>query len=225
MAHKFPNILIHLVFSTKNRRDLIPDELRILLWKYLAGIGRNHKIPVLVVGGTANHVHVLISLPTDVPVAKAVQILKANSSRWMGEHGIDFAWQEGYGAFSVRPRISRSCGITLSASSNTMPSGRTKMSSSRCLGRPAWDSNRNRCLARVPSLAGLGPRILALPALPCRAILFRRFAAGIVVGPRKRPGRLEKSRSLSRKPSQTSRETRTGCTLLFHAHADILVPR
>lgn len=62
MAHKFPNILIHLVFGTKNRRDLVPDELRIQLWKYLAGTGRNHKIPVLVSGGTANHVHMLIVL-------------------------------------------------------------------------------------------------------------------------------------------------------------------
>jgi REP element-mobilizing transposase RayT len=101
MAHKYPNILIHIVFSTKNRRDLIPNELHTLLWKYLAGIGRNHKIPVLAAGGTANHVHVLIALPTDVTVAKVVQILKANSSRWIGEHSIDFAWQEGYGAFSV----------------------------------------------------------------------------------------------------------------------------
>jgi putative transposase len=101
MAHRYPNILIHLVFSTKNRRDLIPDELRSRLWRYLAGIGRNHKIPVLVAGGTANHIHVLIALPADVTVAKVVQILKANSSRWMGEHGIGFAWQEGYGAFSV----------------------------------------------------------------------------------------------------------------------------
>jgi putative transposase len=101
MAHKYPNILIHLVFSTKDRRDLIPDELRGTLWKYLAGIGRNHKIPVLVAGGTANHVHLLIALPSDVTVAKAVQILKANSSRWIGDHGIAFAWQEGYGAFSV----------------------------------------------------------------------------------------------------------------------------
>jgi REP element-mobilizing transposase RayT len=56
---------------------------------------------VLVAGGTANHIHLLIALPSDVTVAKAVQVLKANSSRWMGEHGIDFAWQEGYGAFSV----------------------------------------------------------------------------------------------------------------------------
>jgi REP element-mobilizing transposase RayT len=101
MAHKCPNILIHLVFSSKERRDLIPMQLHALLWKYLAGIGRNHKIPVFCAGGTANHVHLLIALPSDVTVAKAVQVLKANSSRWIGEHGISFAWQEGYGAFSV----------------------------------------------------------------------------------------------------------------------------
>ena len=52
MAHKYPNILIHLVFSTKERRDLIPIQLHALLWKYLAGIGRNHKIPVFSAGGT-----------------------------------------------------------------------------------------------------------------------------------------------------------------------------
>jgi REP-associated tyrosine transposase len=101
MAHKYPNILIHLVFSTKERRNLIPDELRPILWKYLAGIGRNHKIPVLAAGGTTNHVLLLIALPSDSTIAKAVQVLKANSSRWIGEHGIAFAWQEGYGAFSV----------------------------------------------------------------------------------------------------------------------------
>jgi putative transposase len=61
----------------------------------------NHKIPVFSAGGTTNHVHLLIALPSDVTVAKAVQVLKANSSRWIGEQGIAFAWQEGYGAFSV----------------------------------------------------------------------------------------------------------------------------
>jgi putative transposase len=101
MAHKYPNILLHVVFSTKQRRDLIPADLFSSLNKYLAGIGRNHGIPVLSAGGTANHVHLLLVLPCDVTVAKAVQVLKANSSRWIGEHGIQFAWQEGYGAFSV----------------------------------------------------------------------------------------------------------------------------
>ena len=103
MAHKYPNVVIHLVFSTKERRDLIPPQLQTSLWHYLAGIGRNHKIPVLSVGGTTNHVHLLIALPATVTVANTVQILKANSSRWLGEHGIAFAWQEGYGAFSVSP--------------------------------------------------------------------------------------------------------------------------
>ena len=101
MAHKYPNILIHLVFSTKERADLIPNELLPRLWKYFAGIGRNHGIPVLAVGGTSNHSHLLIALPTNMTPAKGVQVLKANSSRWIREHGIAFAWQEGYGAFSV----------------------------------------------------------------------------------------------------------------------------
>jgi REP element-mobilizing transposase RayT len=101
MAHKYPNILIHCVFSTKNREDLIPDEMRSRLWKYFAGIGKNHGIPVLSAGGIANHAHLLIVLPSDTSLAKAMQVLKANSSRWLGEHGINFAWQEGYGAFSV----------------------------------------------------------------------------------------------------------------------------
>jgi putative transposase len=104
MAHKFPNVLIHLVFSTKNRQNLVTDNaLRDRLWNYIAGIGKNHHIAVLAAGGTANHAHVLIVLPSDVSVAKAVQVLKANSSRWLSEHGISFAWQEGYGAFSVSP--------------------------------------------------------------------------------------------------------------------------
>ena len=101
MAHRFPNVLIHCVFSTKGRCDLIPPELLPKLWKYFAGIGRNHGIPVLTSGGTPNHSHLLIVLPPDVSVAKTIQVLKAHSSRWLREQGLDFAWQEGYGAFSV----------------------------------------------------------------------------------------------------------------------------
>jgi len=101
MAHTYPNVLVHCIFSTKNRRDLIPDELREKLPMYFVGIGKGQNIPVLCAGGTANHVHLLIALPASVPLAKAMQVLKANSSRWLGEHGFDFAWQEGYGAFSV----------------------------------------------------------------------------------------------------------------------------
>lgn len=101
MAHRYPNVLIHCVFSTKERKDLIPIQLMPKLCKYFAGTGRNCGVPVLAAGGISNHVHLLIALPPDVPVAKAVQVLKANSSRWLHEQGLEFAWQEGYGAFSV----------------------------------------------------------------------------------------------------------------------------
>ncbi|MGO9209007.1 MAG: IS200/IS605 family transposase [Terriglobales bacterium] len=101
MAHKFANVLVHVVFSTKERRNLIPPEFQCKLWRYIEGIGVNCRIPVLAVGGMPNHIHILIALPSDISVAKAVQSFKANSSRWMGEHGLKFAWQEGYGAFSV----------------------------------------------------------------------------------------------------------------------------
>jgi len=101
VAHKYPNVLIHFVFSTKARQALIPDDLQPKLWRYFAGIGKNHALPVLAAGGISNHAHLLVSLPSDVTMAKAIQVLKANSSRWLGEHAIRFAWQEGYGAFSV----------------------------------------------------------------------------------------------------------------------------
>lgn len=101
MAHTYPNVLVHCIFSTKQRTNSIPKELIEKLSMYLVGIGNGHRIPVLCAGGTSNHAHVLIALPATVPLAKAVQVLKANSSRWLGEHGFDFAWQEGYGAFSV----------------------------------------------------------------------------------------------------------------------------
>lgn len=101
MAHKYPNVLIHFVFSTKQRQSLIPDDLQPKLWKNFVGIGKNHHLPVLAAGGIANHAHLLVSLPSDVTTARAIQVLKANSSRWLGEHSISFAWQEGYGAFSV----------------------------------------------------------------------------------------------------------------------------
>jgi len=55
------------------------------------------------VGGTQNHIHILVVLPSDIALSDAVRTLKANSSRWMRETDRLFAWQEGYGAFSVSP--------------------------------------------------------------------------------------------------------------------------
>jgi REP element-mobilizing transposase RayT len=62
---------------------------------------RSERIPLLAAGGTNNHLHALVSLPSTMSVAQAIQFLKGNTSRWMNENFSRFAWQKGYGAFSV----------------------------------------------------------------------------------------------------------------------------
>lgn len=96
---------MHCVFSTKNRQKTIPAELQESLWAYLLEIANHLKLKTIAIVGTENHVHLLLGLPPTITIAEAVQKLKANSSRWMGEHGIDFRWQEGYGVFSVSPSL------------------------------------------------------------------------------------------------------------------------
>jgi REP element-mobilizing transposase RayT len=93
---------IHIVFSTKNRLKIIREELQPKLWAYMAGIAKNHGMDALAIGGIADHAHILLNLGSTLSIAKAVQVLKANSSRWMNEHpGDRFEWQEGYFACSV----------------------------------------------------------------------------------------------------------------------------
>jgi len=82
----------------------LDSDLRERLWPYLGGIARENKMKTLAVGGVADHVHILISLPGTISVAKAIQLLKGNSSKWIHETFPQlsaFAWQEGYGAFSI----------------------------------------------------------------------------------------------------------------------------
>jgi len=99
MSHSYSQNHLHVVFSTKERRKLIDQQMQPKLWSYLGGIGRNHGFLVLANGGIEDHVHLLIQLPP--ALAKAILLLKSNSSKWMNEHAIKFAWQEGYGAFAV----------------------------------------------------------------------------------------------------------------------------
>ena len=102
MPHTYVSGLVHCVFSTKLRRNLIKPEIQSDLWSFLGGIARKNKFKALMVGGTENHVHILLSLPAGMPLAKAMQLIKGSSSRWMNEtHTKDFAWQEGYGTFTV----------------------------------------------------------------------------------------------------------------------------
>lgn len=103
MAHTYCSLLFHCVFSTKERRKWIAENGRERLWAYIGGIAREHEMKALAVGGTEDHVHVLLSLPTTKTIAQAMREIKQGSSRWMHEACAmpDFAWQEGYGAFSV----------------------------------------------------------------------------------------------------------------------------
>jgi putative transposase len=94
----------HCVFSTQDRRPLITPDLRDRLWPFLCGIARQNDFKALEVGGVADHVHILISLPSSMPLSKAIQLIKGGSSKWIHETFPDqraFAWQSEYGAFSV----------------------------------------------------------------------------------------------------------------------------
>jgi REP element-mobilizing transposase RayT len=105
MSHTHAANFVHCVFSTKERRDLIPADVQERLYAYLTGIADNMGFNILAAGGTSNHVHLLIGLPPALTLAEAMQKLKANSSRWLGENGVQFEWQKGYGAFSVSPSL------------------------------------------------------------------------------------------------------------------------
>ena len=94
----------HCVFSTKERRPTIKPELRDRLWPFLGGIARQNKMKAIDIGGVEDHVHLLLSLPSTMAIAKALQLLKGGSSKWVHETFPEqrlFGWQEEYGAFSV----------------------------------------------------------------------------------------------------------------------------
>jgi putative transposase len=102
MPHTYVSELVHCVFSTKERRKLTRTETQPELWSFIGGTARKNGFKTLIVGGTEDHVYILLSLPATIPLAKAVQLLKGSSSRWMNEtHTKGFSWQEGYGAFTL----------------------------------------------------------------------------------------------------------------------------
>ena len=104
MAHSYIAGYYHCVFSTRNRRPLITPDVQERLWSYLGGIARENGMRALSVGGMDDHVHVLLSLPATISIAKAVQLIKGGSSKWLNDTfspAERFRWQEGYGAFTV----------------------------------------------------------------------------------------------------------------------------
>jgi putative transposase len=104
MPSSFTNLLYHIVFSTKERRPFITPALRNELYPYMGGIIRNERGVLLEIGGMPDHVHLVTRFRTDSAVADMLRLIKSNSSKWANERPDlipHFAWQTGYGAFSV----------------------------------------------------------------------------------------------------------------------------
>jgi len=104
MANTYTSLHYHVVFSTKNRQPFLVDATRERLFSYLGGIARENGMKALEIGGVADHVHLLLSIPASLAVSKAVQLIKGASSHWLKAtfpNMIDFAWQDGYAAFTV----------------------------------------------------------------------------------------------------------------------------
>jgi putative transposase len=104
MPQSLSSVLIHLVFSTKNRQPLITETIESELYKYLAGIFRNNGSPSLLIGGDNNHIHTLFALSRSGSIAQLVKEVKSSSSKWIkgiGDEFQHFQWQTGYGAFSI----------------------------------------------------------------------------------------------------------------------------
>jgi putative transposase len=104
MPNTFFSLNVHCVFSTKNRAPSLVGESQDRLWAFMGEIANHNQMRPLCIGGIADHVHLLLSSPTTLSVAKAVQLIKGGSSAWVHETFRSlrhFAWQSGYGAFTV----------------------------------------------------------------------------------------------------------------------------
>ncbi len=104
MPQSLSYVLIHIVFSTKNRSNWIVPEIESELYPYLATSFQSLNCPALKIGGTENHLHILCRLSRTITISKLVEKSKTGSSKWIKTKGAQFAqfsWQNGYGAFSL----------------------------------------------------------------------------------------------------------------------------
>jgi putative transposase len=104
MPQSLASILVHLIFSTKNREPFISEVIEAELHPYMASIFRALKSPSIAIDGTSDHVHILFSLSRVIKIAELVEEVKTESSKWIKTKGPEFRnfhWQAGYGAFSI----------------------------------------------------------------------------------------------------------------------------
>jgi len=108
MANTYTKLNIHIVFHVKSTGITIRQKDLEQVFAYIGGIIQNVGGYPITVGGIANHIHILATMPKTMSVSEFVQKIKANSSKWIktiDEYYEDFAWQEGYGAFCVSPSL------------------------------------------------------------------------------------------------------------------------
>lgn len=106
MPQSLPQVYLHIVFSTKNRRPFLRgDQLQADLHAYLAGACRNLESPALKVGGVEDHAHILCRFGRNLSIAALLRELKRESSKWLAKEKQvrEFQWQAGYAAFSISP--------------------------------------------------------------------------------------------------------------------------
>lgn len=104
MANTYTSLHYHLIFSTKQRAAWLTPEIERPVWAYMGGIAREHKFEALQIGGCDDHVHALVMAPPTMGPSQIAQYLKGGSSKWIHEQFPTlrgFAWQEGYGAFTM----------------------------------------------------------------------------------------------------------------------------
>ncbi len=104
MGNSYISCYVHYVFSTKNHEKWLKSYIRENLSPYIGGICRKNNLKLIKAGGVDDHLHLLVSLPSTITIAKAIQYIKGGSSRWIHEtfdNMKDFAWQEGYGGFTI----------------------------------------------------------------------------------------------------------------------------
>jgi putative transposase len=104
MPQSYASLNCHVIFSTKNRAPLIDTAFQPSLFAYMGGVLKDIDCVLMAAGGMPDHVHLLVSMSREIAVAPMVRTIKANSSKWVHEtfsQRSDFAWQAGYGAFSV----------------------------------------------------------------------------------------------------------------------------
>ena len=104
MANTYTALHYHVVFSTKGRAFWITPDIEQRIWSFLGGIARDNGMTPLAIGGIEDHIHLLLGAPPTIAPAKMAQLIKGGSSKWIHDtfpHLSTFAWQDGYGAFTV----------------------------------------------------------------------------------------------------------------------------